>query len=121
MTGTLSGSALIYGTTGTLWIIVSQQVRIHDALDADFYLKVGSKPIIETCRNLGFAPYLGGEPSERNLWAEVEDFNWLRQQPSPNWTVITEPERISDVDGLFARAKEGANAVDLLKASLRRQ
>ena len=33
------------------------QIRIHDAVDCDFYLHVMSQPIIEHCRNIRFAPY----------------------------------------------------------------
>jgi hypothetical protein len=28
-----------------------------------------------------------------NLWQQVDDFNWLRAQQSPNWQVLPEAER----------------------------
>lgn len=94
------------------------KVRIHDAVDTDFYLQVGSKPIIESCSSLRFAPYQSATSTEeqpRNFWNEVEDFNWLRQQASPNWAVVEEAERVEDIDGLFEKAKEGVAIEELLK------
>lgn len=28
------------------------------------------------------------------MWAKVEDFNWLRAQQSPNWSILPEAERV---------------------------
>lgn len=30
---------------------------------------------------------------ERNLWDQVQDFNWLRAEPSPHWSVLPVEER----------------------------
>jgi len=32
-----------------------------------------------------------------NSWFKVDDFNWLRQQHSPNWAVLPETERVAQV------------------------
>lgn len=29
-----------------------------------------------------------------NLWEQVDDFNWLRAQQSPNWSVLPDSERV---------------------------
>jgi len=31
--------------------------------------------------------------SDNGLWCKVEDFNWLRAQQSPNWSVLPEDAR----------------------------
>jgi len=33
------------------------QIRIHNAKNSDFYIFVASKPTIEDCENLRFAPF----------------------------------------------------------------
>jgi len=94
--------------------IASRQIRIHETRNCDFYLYVLSGPIIETCSELRFAPYnfsyerysqhmmdagLAADISstdsnnEHNKWAQVEDFNWLRVQHSPNWCQVEEQNR----------------------------
>ncbi|KAI9019773.1 tubulin binding cofactor C-domain-containing protein [Hyaloraphidium curvatum] len=107
LTGNVGGSVLIYGSKDTVWAIRSQQVRIHDAIDTDFYLLVASKPIIETSRGLRFAPLGPDSAGTINRWSEVEDFNWLRKQASPNWCVVDDGERIQDFDALIAGKKAG--------------
>ncbi|KAJ1339511.1 hypothetical protein BSLG_005835 [Batrachochytrium salamandrivorans] len=63
-----------------------------------------SHPIIEDCDEIGFTSFepllltnfdeslkTVGLVATRNEFNKVEDFNWLRQQASPNWRVIDEP------------------------------
>mmetsp|Transcript_26578 Transcript_26578/g.64166 ORF Transcript_26578/g.64166 Transcript_26578/m.64166 type:complete len:86 (+) Transcript_26578:992-1249(+) len=64
-----------------------------------------SGPIIEHSTCLRFAPYhltygdlpkqlqQGGLSEETDMWSKVEDFNWLRAQQSPNWSVLPQEER----------------------------
>ena len=81
------------------------QVRIHAARRSDFYLRVRSHPIIEDSSGLRFAPYgpsyegaaadlaaQGLHPGS-GMWAQVNDFGWLRATPSPHWEVLPEGER----------------------------
>jgi hypothetical protein len=37
--------------------IASHQLRIHTCSDCQLYVRVQSHPIVEDCRNMGFAPY----------------------------------------------------------------
>lgn len=32
------------------------------------------------------------------MWANVDDFRWLRAVPSPNWSVLPEDDRLPLVD-----------------------
>lgn len=31
-----------------------------------------------------------------NQWDQVDDFKWLKAGPSPNWTTLSEAERLGD-------------------------
>ena len=36
-----------------------------------------------------------GEDSEENQWDQVDDFKWLKSEPSPNWSVLPEEKRLA--------------------------
>lgn len=36
------------------------------------------------------------EKQKTNLWDQVDDFQWLKTTASPNWSLISEQDRISD-------------------------
>ncbi|PIN26773.1 Beta-tubulin folding cofactor C [Handroanthus impetiginosus] len=108
--GAVMGSVLIEGVEGCVFVLASHQIRIHNAKDCDFYLRVRSRPIIEDSTGVRFAPYcLSYEGIEEDLkeanlgeetgnWENVDDFRWLRAVQSPNWSILPENERIGTVD-----------------------
>ncbi|KAL2551370.1 Tubulin-folding cofactor C [Forsythia ovata] len=116
--GAVMGSVLIEGAEGCFFILASHQIRIHNAKNCDFYLRVRSRPIIEDCNGVRFAPYcLSYEGIEKDLeeanlgeetgnWANVDDFRWLRAVQSPNWSVLPDNERIQTVDILNSRVTD---------------
>ncbi|MCI03531.1 tubulin-folding cofactor C-like, partial [Trifolium medium] len=55
--GPVTGSILIDGVEGCVFVIASHQIRIHGARGNDFYLRVRSRPIVEDCNGVRFAPY----------------------------------------------------------------
>jgi hypothetical protein len=71
---------------------------MHDARNVDVYLLCSSRPIIEDCSGIRFAPLdweIGGEwENVRNLWDQVDDFKWLKSEHSPNWEVMAESEKV---------------------------
>jgi tubulin-specific chaperone C len=113
-------------------VLTSRQVRVHECENVDLYLQCASRPIIEDCRAVRFAPLpdayaamharaRGGETTgvaeldeggrsasisagdqqavpgpELNLWDQVDDFKWLKTEPSPNWSVLPREERVKD-------------------------
>eukprot|EP01083_Nonionella_stella_P085790 238013_1 len=107
--GPVSGSCHIERCSNSTFILASRQIRIHEATNCDFYLRVSSDPIIEHSSGVRVAPYifryegLDGHLKDSGLletpdrWSEVKDFNWLRSQQSPNWSIIPETERLKDV------------------------
>jgi hypothetical protein len=112
----IRGSALLHACTGSSFFLSTRQIRIHTSTQCDFYIQVLSRPIIEHCNHLRFAPFevlvgavpppLQGEsgahavptsarpPAQSALWAQVDDFNWHRAQASPHWSVLPESERV---------------------------
>jgi tubulin-specific chaperone C len=108
--GAVLGSVLIEDAQGCTFVMAAHQIRIHEARATDFYLRVRSRPIIEDCSGVRFAPYaLKYEGIEEDLkdsgldedtgnWANVDDFKWLRALQSPNWCLVPEEERIQAVD-----------------------
>ncbi|XP_074316208.1 tubulin-folding cofactor C-like [Silene latifolia] len=107
--GPALGSVLIDDAEGCVFVLASHQIRIHNARECDFYLRVRSRPIIEDSSGVRFAPYcLKYEGSEDDLreskldeetgnWANVDDFKWLRALQSPNWSILPESERLNPV------------------------
>ncbi|KAL1462719.1 hypothetical protein WDU94_014532 [Cyamophila willieti] len=78
-------------------------MRMHTSVNTSVYLHVTSRPIIENCKGIGFAPVvdidsefflMSGLDANKNHWKEVDDFNWLSvEEKSPNWHVILENDR----------------------------
>ncbi|KAF0932162.1 hypothetical protein E2562_008693 [Oryza meyeriana var. granulata] len=90
--------------------MAAHQIRIHEARATDFYLRVRSRPIIEDCSGVRFAPHAlnyegieedlrdAGLEEETGNWANVDDFKWLRAVQSPNWCLVPEEERLQTID-----------------------
>jgi len=80
--------------------VIAHQIRIHNTRNSKFFLFVTSKPIIEHSTGLSFSKYAHSyadldkifKESEfdgkENLYYDVQDFNWLKQEKSPNFTVL---------------------------------
>jgi len=103
ITGPIAGPIHITNVTNSL-LLVSQtrQFRMHHSTDVDVYLNVLSRPVIENCNDIRFAPlpigfareWMGGDrEGEEGMWDQVQDFNWLRAEHSPHWSVMEEKER----------------------------
>eukprot|EP00658_Telonema_sp_P-2_P044700 TRINITY_DN3259_c0_g1_i4.p1 TRINITY_DN3259_c0_g1~~TRINITY_DN3259_c0_g1_i4.p1 ORF type:complete len:373 (-),score=102.19 TRINITY_DN3259_c0_g1_i4:244-1362(-) len=109
LTGPIGAGCHVEQADECKFYIAAHQLRIHTTTATDFYSQTRSPPIIEHSKQLRFAPYsleypglpkqiveadLRLEDCEGN-WNEVKDFDWLRQQHSPNWCPIPEGERIA--------------------------
>ncbi|KAK4773774.1 hypothetical protein SAY87_028793 [Trapa incisa] len=116
--GPVTGSVLIEEAENCTFVLASHQIRIHNARGSDFYLRVRSRPIVEDCLGVRFAPYclqyngIEGDLREANLleetgnWSNVDDFKWLKAMQSPNWSVLPEDERIVMVDISSSRCRD---------------
>lgn len=54
--GHVAGAAHITGLEDSIVLVASRQVRIHNCTNVDLYLHCASRPIIEDCSNVLFAP-----------------------------------------------------------------
>jgi hypothetical protein len=54
--GHVAGAAHITGVEDSIIVVESRQVRMHDCKNVDIYLHCSSRPIIEDCHNVRFAP-----------------------------------------------------------------
>jgi hypothetical protein len=81
------------------------QVRIHSTTKCEFHLFCATDPIIEKSSGLVFHPCrlkvseeeMPGHPEwanpDANKFSNVRDFNWLKPQASPNFTISNSDER----------------------------
>jgi hypothetical protein len=91
----IDGSMLISNMKNCIIILkFAQQVRIHDSSGCRIFLKSRSGPIIEDCEDMHFGEYPRSSLSDGEeewcakggeMWRDVQDFNWLKQTPSPNF------------------------------------
>ncbi|KAK0384603.1 hypothetical protein NLU13_8689 [Sarocladium strictum] len=97
--GRVDGPVHITAVTNSIIVVSARQVRIHECKNVDVYLHCTSHPIIEDCSGMRFAPlpapYTTSDGTE-NQWDQVDDFKWLKAGPSPNWTTLSEAERLDD-------------------------
>lgn len=105
----VAGAIFLDHCTNCTFIIASRQIRIHNSHDCSYYLHTASHPIIEHCKGMRFAPYnlsqqdTGDRFQEAQLnqqdnhWQEIDDFDWLRAQQSPNWSIIPVEERLEEL------------------------
>ncbi|KAL6870513.1 TBCC domain-containing protein [Trichoderma novae-zelandiae] len=99
--GRVSGPIHINDVSNSILVVIARQVRIHNCQNVDIYLHCASHPIIEDCSGMRFAPlpecYLTeADKSIENQWDQVDDFKWLKTSQSPNWTTLSEAQRLSE-------------------------
>lgn len=121
--GHVSGAAHLTNVTNSVIVVASRQFRMHESKACDVYLHAAGRPIIEDCNSVRFAPlpeaYLKEADREiTNQWQEVDDFKWLRAEPSPNWSILDESKRVTE--GIWRDVVPGGpnmGAEDVLKAA----
>ncbi|KAI2720604.1 hypothetical protein CBS147332_3844 [Penicillium roqueforti] len=92
--GQVNGPAHITGVKNSVIVISCRQFRMHDCSDVDVYLSCSSNPIIEDCSNIRFGripkayALRHDRPDHEDRWSQVEDFKWIKQEPSPNWRLL---------------------------------
>lgn len=53
-----------------------------------------------------------------NLWDQVEDFMWLRPEPSPHWKTLAPAEAISDE--IWQQVKQGKGGIEIIDTLMHR-
>jgi len=97
----IKGPAHMTGLNNSTVVLSCQQLRMHKSHNVDVYLYCSSRPIIEDCSNIRFssipsvfATDFERDVGRRNMFDQVDDFKWLRAEPSPNWRLIEDNEKI---------------------------
>ncbi|KAF1970376.1 tubulin-specific chaperone-like protein c [Bimuria novae-zelandiae CBS 107.79] len=99
--GRVTGPIHITGVERSVIVTSCRQYRMHSSKKVDVYLHCSSRPIIEDCETIRFAPLPQHFMTEdltgsTNQWDQIDDFKWLKSEPSPNFTTLPDPERIPD-------------------------
>ncbi|MCJ1477133.1 hypothetical protein MMC13_005804 [Lambiella insularis] len=100
--GSVSGAAHITDVEGSVLVVTTRQFRMHDCRNCIIYLHSNTRPIIEGCHGVQFAqlprPYANTHPDMNsiNQWDQVQDFKWLKSEPSPNWSILPEEHVVHD-------------------------
>ncbi|EFX00830.1 tubulin-specific chaperone [Grosmannia clavigera kw1407] len=121
VSGHVSGPVHVTGLRDCVVVVAARQVRIHECRNVDLYLHCGSRPIIEDCSGMRFAPlpHAYASPEDEaatNHWDEVDDFKWLKADQSPNWSILPEDARLPETVWTGAVAGAGMSTEDVLKA-----
>ncbi|KAK8254481.1 tubulin binding cofactor C-domain-containing protein [Phyllosticta capitalensis] len=117
--GRVSGAIHLTNLAHSVVVVSTRQFRMHECRDVAVYLACSSRPIIEDCVDVRFAPCPSlysspplsssppptssstdsstpGTETHVNLWDQVDDFKWLKAEPSPNWRALPPAERVAD-------------------------
>ncbi|KAJ5115895.1 Tubulin binding cofactor C [Penicillium angulare] len=98
----VQGPAHITGIEKSILVVSCRQFRMHNCKDVDVYLSCSSNPIIEDCSNVRFgripkAHCLNNDrPDNEDKWSQVEDFKWIKPEPSPNWSLLDPADAIPE-------------------------
>ncbi|KAJ5161105.1 Tubulin binding cofactor C [Penicillium capsulatum] len=100
--GQVNGPAHITGVDHSVMVVSCRQFRMHNCSDVDVYLSCSSNPIIENCSNIRFARIPKaysldhGRPDHEDRWSQVEDFKWIKPEPSPNWSLLDPTDAVPE-------------------------
>ncbi|KAJ5769262.1 Tubulin binding cofactor C [Penicillium odoratum] len=98
----VNGPAHITGVENSIIVVSCRQFRMHHCKNVDVYLSCSSNPIIEDCSNVRFgripkAHSLDHDcPDHQDRWSQVEDFKWIKPEPSPNWSLLDPSDAIPE-------------------------
>lgn len=104
ITGPVQGSVHINDARQCTISLAARQIRMHHSTSCKMHVFCASDPIIEHCQDIGVGEYAlsyigsdqhmqdAGLASLEDRRRQVQDFNWLRQTQSPNWSLLGEAE-----------------------------
>ena len=105
--GSVSGGSHITSSQNCKIYIITHQLRIHETFKSEFYVMINSNPIIEYSKENIFYPlkikypkyeeniHKCGIDVKNNKWNEIQDFQWLKKEKSPNFEVNDNNEEIT--------------------------
>lgn len=121
--GQVNGPAHVTGVERSVIVVSCHQFRMHNCADVDVYLSCSSNPVIEDCHNIRFGRIPRAYALEQNhadhedRWSQVEDFKWIKPEPSPNWSLLNSNEAIpEEVWAEIVPGGPGWSLEDILRA-----
>ncbi|KAI8901708.1 tubulin binding cofactor C-domain-containing protein [Globomyces pollinis-pini] len=95
----VKGSILIQNIQNSILVMASRQLRCHNSTNLVLFTHTNSNPIIEDCTQMKFIQPLFDSNRlkeveldvDNNPFNQVQDFNWHRNTPSPNWSSSPNP------------------------------
>ncbi|KAH6859858.1 hypothetical protein AA0119_g4163 [Alternaria tenuissima] len=101
ITGQVAGAIHITDVSNSVIVTACRQFRMHGSKDVDVYLHSTSRPIFEDCEGLRFAPLPDSYKTleieqSANQWNQIDDFKWLKAEPSPHFNILPAAERVSE-------------------------
>ncbi|KAF2707429.1 tubulin binding cofactor C [Pleomassaria siparia CBS 279.74] len=99
--GSVNGPIHITGVENSVIVTSCRQYRMHGSKNVDVYLHCSSRPIIEDCGEIRFAklpeayttPELNSSP---NQYTQIDDFKWLKSEPSPHFSILPTSDYITE-------------------------
>ncbi|KAI9927702.1 hypothetical protein AWENTII_012661 [Aspergillus wentii] len=121
--GQVAGPAHITGVEHSVLVVSCRQFRMHNCSDVDVYLSSSSNPIIEDCTNIRFGRIPRAyaldhdRPDHEDRWSQVEDFKWIKPEPSPNWSLLDQDSGVpEEVWAEIVPGGPGWSLEDILRA-----
>ena len=96
--GCICGGTHITNCINSKIYLITHQLRIHQTTKSDFFVLINSNPIIEHSQENIFHPLkikynefdtnkkISGVDESNNKWNQVQDFQWLKKDKSPNFS-----------------------------------
>ncbi|KAF2466742.1 tubulin-specific chaperone c [Lindgomyces ingoldianus] len=99
--GHVAGPIHITSVENSVIVTACRQFRMHASRNTDVYLHCSSRPIIEDCEEIRFAPlpekYNSPDISvSQNQWDQIDDFKWLKSEPSPHFSLLPASDHIKE-------------------------
>ncbi|KAF2685802.1 TBCC-domain-containing protein [Lentithecium fluviatile CBS 122367] len=99
--GQVAGPIHITGVENSVIVTACRQFRMHGSKNVDVYLHCSSRPIIEDCEGIRFAPlpstYVTTEILQTlNQYDQIDDFKWLKAEASPHFRFLAEADRVGE-------------------------
>ncbi|KAL4926910.1 putative tubulin-specific chaperone c [Aspergillus undulatus] len=93
--GQIGGPAHVTNVRNSIIVVNCRQFRMHNCTNVDVYLSSSSNPIIEDCVDIRFGRIPRAYQTldhdrldSEDRWNLVEDFKWIKPEPSPNWSLL---------------------------------
>lgn len=105
---------------------------MHESRGVKVFLSCSSRPIIENCQDIDFAAYPSAVAEKAGIqvsmqkeeWLSremVDDFNWLRKEHSPNWTIQKDTVSTEQWGKVLDTMEKGLPSVDRIREILKQK